>query len=201
MIQKNSKSYDGLAAEMQAVMQSAEHKKMFQPLVIKTAQDYTFPELKVTPDTSVKDSLVSILSKVEATVAPELQLSLKKVVDALKGLAEGVTEQELNETLEAAKMALKPSQAAELAKLLGLDPEKAKAAVSTQEHLAPTEKVQPSLGTFDQAVKEMPTAELPATAAIVDVVVKLGNYFGEHKFAKSEIVADMLLEALLSEIK
>jgi len=177
MISKNSKTNNSILSEMVSIMESKEHKEMFQP-VVKTAQVQTFEQETISGSPSATPVTESPFASSFEEAAQE---NLAKT-DPLAGMWEG------NSNLEPSTPQTKSVNAP------GVVQDKT-------DLLNPTIKQTKSPWSPSTQVPGPVPGAAPSTAAVLEVLVKIANYLGEKNLLQSEAVADMLIETVLSETK
>lgn len=171
MISKTSKVNNSILSEMVSIMESKEHKQMFEP-VVKTAQ-VVYPKENVpasTPDTTVFSSPFEDVAKEDLAKTQTLPFESATGPDNLS-MSNSQTK-----SVNAPGVVQDKTQS--------LTPE-----------IAPSQLGE---SVYDP---NNPPGVVPSTAAVLEVLVKIANYLGESNLLQSEAVADMLIETVLSETK
>lgn len=195
MIQKTHRNDNDVYNEMLTVLASDDHKQKFEQEI--------FDEDQI-QGSSLKDK---ILSKMETALKSNPNdVVLNKVVSALKGQPSNISDIDLKFAVQAVKSdmdvaeELTSEEIAELGKLTGVP--NFKADVSSIPKNPFEEYADKPVNPMEGDMYANPTDQLQmskSTASILNTLIKIASYLGENNLLKSEAVADMLIESLLTE--
>ena len=186
MISKNSKTNNSILSEMVSIMESKEHKQMFEPIA-KTAQDRTFKEETISgsPSTPVTES----------PFASSFPGSFEDAAN--ENLAQDTDNSIFQPQIGDVNLSMSNPQTKSV-NAPGTVQDKTD---SLKPGIAPSQLGEAPIKPGQFSVPGPVPSTAPSTAAVLEVLVKIANYLGEKNLLQSEAVADMLIETVLSETK